>query len=501
MRICLIYPPITSPVDYPAVCWPLGLAYIAAVLEKEHEVFVIDAPAEGWKNLHNDRVRYRRGLEIDEIIAKVKKINPDVVGITSMFMMNASNAIKVAQAVKSIKKDLTIITGGADATIRPFDYLKQGVDFVVVGEGEHTIVELIHLLEQGNRDELPNVKGIAYLKLENGRLTITPPRPFIEDLDSLPIPARHLLPVDAYFEAAKKGVAPYIRITKPWATIMTTRGCPYNCVFCAVQSISGRKFRTRSPQNVVQEMEYLIDRYGVKYVDFMDDNMTLDKRRWEQILDIMIEGRLNIEWSALNVRADSLDDNILTKMKRAGCWWINLSPESGSQRVVDSVIKKNQNLQKVEEAVTICRRIGIKVGCNFVLGLINETKEDLQKTVEFARKLKRMGSSPIQPYMATPYYGTELYEQAKRGGFLLREADEESMFTRQDPFIGTPDFTIEELKRCYQQISKLNPFLTREILSLSFLAVLIRNPRLALFLLRRAPARLIERIQMLMARG
>jgi len=483
MRICLIYPPFTAyGTTYgirPGVSLPLGLAYIAAVLDKEHEVSVIDAPAEGWRNFRTSGAEYHLGLRYEEITSKVKKLSPDVIGITVTFTQGSGNAFKIAQAVKSIKKDIIVILGGVHPSVRPIDCLEQpGVDFVVIGEGEHTIMELIHVLEQGRRDELRNVKGIAYL--EDGKQVITSPRPLIEDLDSLPFPAWHLFPMDAYFEAIKGGVAPRTQITKPWATISTSRGCPYNCVFCAVHTVLGRKYRTRSPQNVIQELETLVATYGIKQLDILDDNLTLDRRRVEQILDLMIERQLGIEWFTSNgVRADTLDENILMKMKRAGCKNLWLSPESGVQRVVDSIIKKRQDLKKVEEVVAICKKIGLKVDCYFVLGLIGETKEDMLQTIEYARKLKRMGANRISPSIVVPYYGTQLYEEAKQKGFLRKGLDQERM-SRSEGCIETPEFTAEELQNLRIQVLMVDSLWHPEFFSLPVVARAIRNPRLSL---------------------
>lgn len=494
MRICLICPPITGYGSAPQVVWPIGLAYIAAVLEKHHEVFVIDAPAEGHRNLQRCGTEWYLGLTLGEITSKVRGIKPDVVGITSPFARGAADGFSVAQAIKGAQKNTVVILGGADASARPLHYLRrEGVDFVVVGEGEHTVVELAHVLEHGARDELRNVKGIAYL--ESGEPVITPPRPLITDLDSLPFPARHLFPVDDYFKAAKRGLAPIWRINKPWVNVLTSRGCPYNCVFCAGHIVTGKKYRARSPENVVQELEHLVNTYGVKQIDFLDDNMTLNKLRMEQILDLMIERRLGIEWCSQNgIRADSIDENILKKMKRAGCWRVWVSPESGVQRVLDTVIKKKQSLKKAEEVVAMCKKVGIQVGCNLVIGFPGETKEDIEQTVQYARKLRKIGAFRVSTFTAIPFYGTELYQQVKEIGLLLREPDEKSMLMPKiEPFFETADWTASEIESFREEAMKANPLIHRDVFHTSAIPQIIRAPKRSVKFLLRTILRIIRK--------
>jgi len=202
-------------------------------------------------------------------------------------------------------------------------------------------------------------------------------------------------------------------ISKPWTTMITTRGCPYDCVFCTVHIVMGKKWRSRSPENVVDEIEQLIQTYRIRQIDFYDENMTLDKKRMENICDLIVERKLDVDWYTPNgVRADTLDLNLLRKMKKSGCKRIRVAPESGVQRVVDQIVKKNQKLTEVEKAVVLAKKVGIKVGCFFVLGLIGETKEDIKATIDYAYKLRKLGADKFYFSIATPIYGTELYEQA-----------------------------------------------------------------------------------------
>jgi radical SAM superfamily enzyme YgiQ (UPF0313 family) len=221
-----------------------------------------------------------------------------------------------------------------------------------------------------------------------------------------------------------------------------------------------RKWRARSPQNVIDEIQQVIDTYKVKQLDFVDENMTLDRKRMETICDLMVERRLDVEWFMPNgVRADTLDETLLRKMKASGCKRIRVAPESGVQRVVDTIAKKNLDLAAVERAVALCKKVGIRVGCFFVVGLIGETKADIEQTIVFAQKLKRLGADGFYFSYATPVYGTELYEQAKQGGFL-RDCFSDDALAEAKPLIETPELNADELVRLCARANLINPTFT-----------------------------------------
>ncbi len=476
MRVCLINPPRLHPKLWgkPNVFQPLGIAYVAAVLEKQHTVCIIDSPTEGWENLQQvDGTKYRVGLKNEEIADRIRRWSPDAVGINIPFSGWSRGAFEVASLVKDIDKGIVTVLDGQHPSARPEECLTDpNIDFVVIGEGEITTSELVNTIEEGNTRSLKKIEGIGFL--ENGKTVITPPRPPIEDLDSLPFPARHLLPMDKYFADVKETPLRG-EISKPWTTMITTRGCPYDCVFCTVHIVMGKKWRSRSPENVVDEIEQLIQTYRIRQIDFYDENMTLDKKRMENICDLIVERKLDVDWYTPNgVRADTLDLNLLRKMKKSGCKRIRVAPESGVQRVVDQIVKKNQKLTEVEKAVVLAKKVGIKVGCFFVLGLIGETKEDIKATIDYAYKLRKLGADKFYFSIATPIYGTELYEQAEQGGFLRDNFSYESL-AATEPQIETPEFTADELIELCAQANLVNPFFTRDKLIKA-----IRDPRKAI---------------------
>ncbi len=448
LRVCLINPPLIRPQSWgkPSVFQPLGLAYIAAVLEKEHHVNIIDANAEGWRNLTVDDGRCVTGLSAEELKERIRSARPDVVGISLQFSVNEASAVNVATIVKSVDKGIFTILGGAHPTVRPVEMLSHPVvDFIVVGEGEHTAVELIQKIEAKAYDDFKSVRGIGYKK--DGKPLITEPRPLIQDLDSLPFPARRLLPMEEYFAAVGegRGQRQAYTLSDRWASMFTSRGCPYGCNFCSIHLTMGKRFRARSPENVVQELEQLVSDYGIKHINFEDDNITFDRNRFKRLCDLIVERGLKITWSAPNgIRADILDDDAVRKMRDSGCKRVYIAPESGVQRVVSDIVKKKLDLKKVEEAVVLLKKYGILVDAFFVIGLIGETKDDMRATIRYAKKLRKLGLNAASFNIATPLYGTELYNEAKQKGYLKKDMTS-NLLSPSEASIETPEWTGEEV--------------------------------------------------------
>ena len=472
MRVCLVNPPRIQPKAWgkPNVFPPIALASVAAVLEKKHDVSIIDAPTEGWENLLElDETKYRVGLSAETIAQRIGDWKPDVVVLEIPFSGWSKTAFEVASIAKGVNRDIVVVLFGLHPSSRPEDcLLNADVDFVVVGEPENTVSELVLALEQEKKD-LRDIDGLGFR--ENGKLVLTDKRAFIEDLDSLPFPSRHLLPMNVYAQAVKQNPLRG-EIHKPYTIVITSRGCPYNCVFCSNCIVWGKKWRPRSPKNVVDELEQVVKTFGIKQVDFSDDNMTLDKQRMIEICDLIVQRNLRFEWFTPNgIRADTLDEPLLRKMKAAGCKKIRIAPESGVQRVVNDVINKNLDLKSVEQAIVTCKKVGIKVGCFFVIGLIGETKTDIEETIRFAYKLKLLGADTFIFSIAMPLYGTAFYEQAKEGGFL-REGFCDYALAATEPLVETPEFSADDLRELCAKANLVNPTFTRYKILRA-----IRNPR------------------------
>ncbi len=461
MRVCLINPPRIQPKAWgkPNVFPPIVLASVAAVLEKNHTASIIDAPTEGWQNLAElDETKFRVGLNAQTIADRAKKWGTQVAVMEVPFSGWSKTAFEVVDALKAADPSIMVVLMGQHPTARPEACLfDAAVDFVVIGEPEQTISELVDALGRDKRD-FYGINGLGFR--ENGKAVLTAKRAFISDLDALPFPARHLLPMHLYNEAVKENPLRG-EISKPWTIVTTTRGCPYSCRFCTVCILWGRTWRARSPKNVVDELEHVIKEFGVKQVDFYDENMTLDRARMAKICDQIVERGLRFEWFTPNgVRADTLDEALLRIMKQAGCKKIRVAPESGVQRVVNEVIGKNLDLKAVERAVVLCKKVGIKVGCFFVLGMIGETKAEIEETIKFAYKLRSLGADSLIFSIAMPLYGTELYEQAKEGGYL-REGFCDYALAATEPLIETPEFTAQDLQELCVRANMANPTFTR----------------------------------------
>lgn len=463
MRVCLINPPRIQPKAWgkPNVFPPIAMASVAAVLEgKGHMVMIIDSPTEGWENLEElDATKYRVGLNAEVIAGRIRDWMPDVVVVEVPFSGWSKTAFEVVSTAKKVNKDITVVLFGLHPSSRPEACLSDSeADFVVVGEPEVTIDELVTALQAKNTD-YQTINGLGYR--EHGAVTLTAKRAFIQDLDTLPLPARHLLPMKVYAEAVKQNPLRG-EITKPYTIVITSRGCPFNCVFCTHCIVWGKQWRPRSPKNVVDEVEHVIKTYGIKQIDFADDNMTWNRDRMAQICDLIVERGLKFDWFTPNgVRADTLDEALLRKMKRAGCKKIRVAPESGVQRVVTDIAKKSLDLQKVEDAIVAAKKVGIKVGCFFVMGLIGETKADIEETIRYAYKLKSLGAESFVFSIAMPLYGTAFYEQAKAGGYI-REGFCDYALAATEPLVETPEFTAEEIAELCMKANAINRTLTRK---------------------------------------
>ncbi|MDR2204179.1 MAG: B12-binding domain-containing radical SAM protein [Nitrososphaerota archaeon] len=482
MHVCLINPPRIQPKAWgkPSVYQPMDISYVAAVLEQKHEVLVIDVPNEGWELLEEiDGGMYRQGLSNAEIGARIERFQPKIVVISVPYSGWFSAALAVAKTVKSVASNLKVALIGLHPSSRPNECLtfRGIVDFVVIGEPELTVCELADVTEHGTGgfEDLKSINGLGFI--ENDVVVFTQPRGFIEDLDSLPFPARHLLPMKEFFEAAKK-IPISGNLKKPSIRMLTARGCPYGCVFCSNHITMGRKWRARSAENVVAEIEHIVRVYGKHQIDFLDDNIAFNRERIVRICNLLIEKRLNVEWCTPNgVRADALDAELLSLMRKAGCKKILIAPESGVQRVVNEVLKKRQDLARVADVVCAAHKVGIKVGCFFILGVIGETKEDIRQTIAFAYKLRQLGAEYFYFSYATPLYGTELYRMAIEGNYLVSDFSDDALSAVQ-PLIETPEFTVDDLRCLAAEANLVNPTVTHERILRA-----LRNPKKALEIL------------------
>ena len=422
-KILLINPPHIQKLGlYPKLVFqPIGLGYIASVLEKEgYEVSILDALGLGWKNVWKlNEKEQLTGLSYDQIKERVKNIKPDIIGIGAPFTLQSKSSYLVAALIKDIDKKIVPVMGGPHVTSFPSKCLKRpSIDFIVIGEGELSFLELVRTLEK-NKNNFNDLLGIGFKK--NGKNFINAPHPPIKDLDSIPFPARHLLPMEKYFRAAKAMRTGRKEIYwKRGVALFSSRGCPFKCTFCISHLLWTRVWRARSAENVVDEIEEVVRKYKANHIHFEDDNLTMNKERINKICDLIVKKNIKITWDTPNgIRADTFDEETIIKMKKSGCRELCVAPESGNQYVVDEIIKKRVDLKKIENVVRVCKKIGIKVETFFVIGSVGETKEQIKDTIEYARKLRKLGCRRCHFHIATPFKGTELYEQALEKGYLI----------------------------------------------------------------------------------
>lgn len=367
---------------------PLGIAYIAAVLEKEgYNVKVMD--------LLIDR------MTDEEFMEKASAFRPDLAGFTAVTPV-VKGAFRLAGMLKHKFTSLFTVIGGPHATAMPEECLDNNFDFVVSGEGEETIADLLY-----NISEPEKVMSVVFKK--DGRVIRAKERPFITDLDSIPFPARHLFPHISNYKGQEA-----LGSLNPVGSIMTSRGCPYACKFC-FKAVFGNRFRKRSAANVLEEWDVLVNRYGVKEIAVVDDSFTTDIKRVHEICDALIKRKNRVRWSCPNgIRVDLGDLEMLKKMKAAGCYRVALGIESGSQQVLDSIGKKI-TLKQIEDTVKNCRKAGIKTMGFYMIGNLGETEETMEETIKFAKKVS---TDYAQFLIAIPYPGTFLYDEVKRNGKL-----------------------------------------------------------------------------------
>ena len=399
---------------------PFGLAGLAAYLEeKKIEVEILDSNATGL-NYNN----------IKEILGS--KAVPDYIGITASTPMIYS-AIDVSKIAKSVFPSAKTVLGGVHPSVMTDEVLKEeSIDFVIRGEGEETLNELI------SGKEIAKISGLSY-KIGN-KIIHNQSRPVVQDMDTLPIPAYHLLPIKKYFPA--KGS--YKRL--PAMGMMTSRGCPGRCTFC-MGNYLGDKIRVRSAEKIFEEILLLHNKYGIKEISFYDDTFTTRKENVKKLCEKIISEKLDISWSCF-ARVDFVDEDLLKIMKLAGCHQIMYGVESGDEEILKNIHKKI-SFEKVEKIVKITKKLGIEVRAAFMFGNPGETIETMQKTIDYAIKLK---PDVVIFNITTPYPGTEMFKWAKEKGILITENWNE--YDLSKPIMDLPTVKPEDVIKYYNKAYK-----------------------------------------------
>ncbi len=374
----------------------LGLSYIAAVLKKnDYAVHIYNADyvdSDNYidqKQIFENYDAYKAIINNlsnpiwDEIKKKIRGYNPDIIGIT-MFTANYKVAKIIANIAKEINKKVIIVVGGAHPTIDPEGTLRNNeFDYLVRGEGESTFLELIKCVE------ISEIKGLSY-KID-GKIINNPVRPLIKNLDVLPFPSK-----DLFINNISN---------MDYGNVITGRGCPYSCSYCASKKIWGQKVRFRTPDNIIKELIDLKRNFNSPLVYFVDDTFSFRKERAKEICRKMINNNLNLKWKC-DTRVDCIDYELADLMKRAGCIRIKIGVESGSERILKE-IKKGLTKDKIRKGAEVINKAGLPLTVYLMAGFPNETNDDIKETIEFA---KEIDADYYSLSIVAPYLGTEIYE-------------------------------------------------------------------------------------------
>jgi anaerobic magnesium-protoporphyrin IX monomethyl ester cyclase len=364
-------------------------------------------------------------LSQKEALEKIRRSRPRIIGIYAMFTMKRK-AIEMARLLRGECE--LLVTGGPLPTSHPEDFLRD-FDVVVVGEGEETLLELVAAVENGFG--LADVKGVVYR--EDGEVKRSQPRAFIQNLDSVPFPAREFFDDRAYKEYYSRNFGYTI------TSVMTSRGCPFNCDFCS-RPVFGNIFRSRSAANIVDEME-VVCKLGYDRIWFADDCFTLDRRRLVGICDEIVERSLKVGWECLS-RADTVDEEVAEKMRQAGCVRVYFGIESGNDQVL-RLMNKSISVEQARRAVHITKNAGIQVGAFFILGYPGESEEMILDTVRFASSLPLDYLSFTFPY---PIPGTPLYERVNKKMNLSDWEEPRSLHLIKHKLLFSSSFSEAKLK-------------------------------------------------------
>lgn len=477
MKFLLIRPPFAVEKFYfpRPINESLGIESLEAFLSPIHKIETIDSIGEGWNHFW-ESTNYPdiifQGLKPNNLFKKISDFSPDVIGLTWLFSTQNSSIDLTIKTIRKFNQTIPIIVGGPQPSANIKETFEENpeIDIIVYGEGEITLKEIL----DNQLKNLEKINGIAYREAD--KIKINPPRPLIENLDILPIPKRHQRYHQNYSKqylyqafysriekfkfkpqfnrsiTAKLGSLPFVdklyyqlynwRNNKslPMADIVTSRGCPNHCTFCAIHNIWGHSWRMRSAENVLEEIEQLVNQFGIRHINFQDDNFNVLKKRTIEICKGIIKNNYNITLLApAGAFVPTLDEEVLTWLKKAGLNSLRMSIESGNQNILNNVIKKNINLSKIKGIVDICKKLKIYTEGAFIFGIPGETKETMLESLKFA---KNAGFDRIVKFIFQPFPNTELYRLCVEKGYLTADYDPQKAYiTGNHCYVKTGQFS------------------------------------------------------------
>jgi anaerobic magnesium-protoporphyrin IX monomethyl ester cyclase len=413
MKILLLSPPTDSVIKsvIGVTGPPLGLAYLASIARSQgDDVRIIDSIAMDYT--------------FEDITGQIKKFDPDLVGLTSTTSM-IPDAYKVAELAKEYNKEVKTVIGGPHVTFTQEETLMESphMDFTVAGEGETSFSNL--LLHLKGKKEIKEVKGISYRDSE--KIIVTPPEQLIKDVDSIPLPAIDLLPMEKYKAGAKR-----------FGTLMTSRGCPYNCIFCSSSLQFGKVWRGHSTDRVLTELRRLVFDYGIREIEFLDDTFTLNMKRAVEIAKNIKAENLDIKWSG-SARVNLFNEEIAKAMKDSGAHTIYFGIESGNQNTLD-FIGKGIKLQQAVDSVRKGNEAGLHTLGSFIIGFPDDTVYEVKNTIKFSKKVK---VKIAQFTIATPYPGTRLWQLAKSQNLI--KTTNWRKYTTLNPVMSLKNFSDKQI--------------------------------------------------------
>jgi anaerobic magnesium-protoporphyrin IX monomethyl ester cyclase len=419
---------------------PMGLGYLAAVLESMGlEVAILDCLVRGWHRTEEvDQDNVRIGLSDEDIRAFLDDFNPDLVGINCHFSRQHRMYHHLSRLVKKVKPGGITVAGGAHATVCPEEMLQDpNIDFVVVGEGEEALAGLIGALNRGS--EPTGIDGLCWKN--NGNLQLQKKTSWCQDLDALPFPAYHLMHLDLYFGLNESHGS---RRKSRFCPIITSRGCPAKCTFCTANQVWGNRYRTRSVDSVIAEMRLLKDKYGIEEIMFEDDNVTAQPRRAKELFSRMIAEEFNFIWDTPNgVGIWSINEVLIDLMQQSGCVQLNFPIESGSQFVLEHIIKKPVKLGRAKELMAHCQKIGLSYSMFLVIGMPGEKLADMWKSFRYAADC---GCYNPHISVATPYPGSQLFNNCVEHNWFSKPFSLDDLYIRSF-LIQTDDWNQHDLRR------------------------------------------------------
>lgn len=405
--------------------FPYTFAVLASVLKDKYEIKILDCAF--------------YDLSEEEVKKQIAEYKPDVIGISCISFENDRDVRLLTKLIKEVDKDCKIILGGIYATLLPEKaMLNKDIDIAVMGEGEYRFPKLLSRLENG--ESLKDFNGLAYREGEN--LIIQPVTEYIQDLDALPLPYYEKIKFEDYANAKVKKNSTMLPRRFPYAQMITTRGCPFNCIFCTSKLVNGPKIRKRSAESVLKEIDWLVKTYKVKEIIFVDDNFFIDRERIIKIIRGLIERKYDLEWKCTDGQIIALDDEVLELMKESGCYELNISIETGSEEQLKLMNKVPGTVSKAKRVIEKAKELGMYIFSSFIFGFPGETWDQIRKIGKFADELD---IDFCVFNIATPLPRTKLYEIAKEKGLLNPGFNFDKLRGYGYPSITTKEFTPSEL--------------------------------------------------------